>query len=84
MVFVLFSKNELNSRKKHNKELINKLKSGESLVKFDSYASWFPPRPNITKDSQAMKRVYNSSDDNSSVNGNEKTEIIRSLHSTDT
>jgi hypothetical protein len=37
------------------------MKAGESLWSYDSKASWFPPRPNIEKDPEAIKRLYNGS-----------------------
>jgi len=34
------------------------MKAGESLWSYDSKASWFPPRPMIEKDPEAIKRLY--------------------------
>jgi hypothetical protein len=45
-------------RKKHNEQLIRRMKSGEPLWSYDSKASWFPPRPIIEKDPEAIKRLY--------------------------
>ncbi len=45
-------------RKKHNEQLIRRMKSGEALWSYDSKASWFPPRPIIEKDPDAIKRLY--------------------------
>ena len=45
-------------RKKHNSELIRRMKDGESLKSFDSTASWFPPRPVIEKDPSALGKLY--------------------------
>ena len=47
-------------RKKHNEEVINKMKDGESLTNFDSMSSWFPPRPTIEKDKDLMGKLYAS------------------------
>ena len=46
------------SRKRHNEQLIRRMKSGEPLWSYDSKASWFPPRPMIEKDPEAIKRLY--------------------------
>ncbi len=51
-------KTTLESRKSHNEELIRRMKSGEALWSYDSQASWFPPRPTIEKDPEAIKRLY--------------------------
>jgi len=47
-------------RKRHNQNLIRKMRSGEPLWSFDSSASWFPPRPIIAKDKRAVARLYGS------------------------
>ncbi|MCX6117829.1 MAG: hypothetical protein NT027_09820 [Proteobacteria bacterium] len=46
------------TRKRHNEQLIKRMKAGESLWSYDSKASWFPPRPIIEKDPEAIKRLY--------------------------
>ncbi len=51
--------NNLNKiRSSHNKELIRRMRNGESLTSFDSQSSWFPPRPIIEKDAEAINRLY--------------------------
>jgi hypothetical protein len=35
------------------------MRSGESLRTVDSRSSWFPPRPIIQKDQEAISRLYN-------------------------
>lgn len=45
-------------RKARNEQLIRRMKSGEPLWSYDSKASWFPPRPIIEKDPEAIKRLY--------------------------
>ncbi|MDB2447176.1 hypothetical protein N9W79_01035 [bacterium] len=45
-------------RKLHNKEIIQKMKDGDSLTSFDSMASWFPPRPTIEKNKEVMNELY--------------------------
>ena len=46
------------TRKRHNEQLIRRMKSGEPLWSYDSKASWFPPRPMIEKDPEAINRLY--------------------------
>jgi|AACY02.9.fsa_nt_gi hypothetical protein len=45
-------------RRRQNKELILKMRKGEPLKGFDSQSSWFPPRPIIQKDKDAIGRLY--------------------------
>jgi hypothetical protein len=52
------NKNTMDTRKSHNEQLIRRMKSGEPLWSYDSQASWFPPRPTIEKDPEAIKRLY--------------------------
>ena len=54
------------TRKQHNEQLIRRMKSGEPLWSYDSKASWFPPRPMIEKDPEAIKRLYKDSNGNES------------------
>lgn len=55
-------------RKQRNEQLIRRMKAGEPLWSYDSKASWFPPRPVIEKDPQAIKRLYeNSGRENTSI-----------------
>jgi hypothetical protein len=44
--------------KTHNKDLIERMKKGESLLKYDTGASWYPVRPVIKKDVNAIKKLY--------------------------
>ena len=46
------------SRKSRNRDLIDRMRSGEPLTSFDSRSSWFPPRPTIEKDSADLAKVY--------------------------
>ncbi len=64
-------------RKERNQELVRKMRAGESLSSFDSQASWFPERPKIEKNLEALQKLYgkdteqkseNSSSPNSSQN----------------
>ncbi len=45
-------------RDEHNKDLIRRMRNGEPLTSFDSHSSWFPPRPTIEKDSNAISQLY--------------------------
>ncbi|MBC61830.1 MAG: hypothetical protein CMP11_05175 [Zetaproteobacteria bacterium] len=45
-------------RKVMNEDLINRMKKGESLSSFNSLSSWFPPRPLVKKDNDAVVRLY--------------------------
>lgn len=45
-------------RKARNQEILRRLDNGESLSSFNSYASWFPPRPIMEKDTQAIQELY--------------------------
>lgn len=51
-------KNIRDLRRQHNQELIRRMRNGESLTSFDSKASWYPPRPIIEKDKEAIERLY--------------------------
>lgn len=43
----------------HNKEILEALKNKTELPKkMDTIDSWFPPRPLIKKDKEAMKKLY--------------------------
>jgi len=50
-------------RSSHNKELIRRMRNGDSLTSFDSQSSWFPPREIIEKDQNEMDRLYGSKAD---------------------
>jgi hypothetical protein len=47
-----------NQRKQHNLELIRRMRSGDSLCSYNSTDSWFPPRPMVKKDKDAMAKLY--------------------------
>ncbi len=55
-------KDDLEMRKSRNEELLKRMKAGEALWSYDSKASWFPPRPIIEKDPDAIKRLYKTSE----------------------
>lgn len=55
------SPKNLNERRRdHNRELIRRMRNGDSLKTVDSRASWFPPRPLIQKDADAIHRLYHT------------------------
>ena len=49
-----------NLRKERNEDILDRLKKGDALSSFDSYASWYPPRPIIKKDPKALGKLYSS------------------------
>lgn len=51
-------KNLVERRREHNRDLIRRMRNGDSLKTVDSRASWFPPRPIIKKDPDAIRKLY--------------------------
>jgi hypothetical protein len=49
-------------RRVRNQELLRKMHKGESLTSFNSSDSWYPPRPVIEKDPDAVKKLYGEMD----------------------
>lgn len=47
-----------NMRKERNSDVIRRMRNGDQLSSFNSYSSWFPPRPVIEKDAGAVRRLY--------------------------
>ncbi|WP_141734965.1 hypothetical protein [Oligoflexus tunisiensis] len=47
-----------NLRKERNADILRRMRNGEQLASFNSYASWFPPRPIIQKDMHALQELY--------------------------
>ncbi len=45
-------------RKKRNQELIKRMREGDALRTVDSFSSWFPPRPIVKKDAEALAKLY--------------------------
>lgn len=45
-------------RKERNADIIRRMNNGEQLSSFNSYSSWFPPRPVIEKDPKAVSELY--------------------------
>lgn len=50
-------------RKQRNSHIVERLRNGDSLSSFNSQASWFPPRPLVDKDRDALQRLYGKSSD---------------------
>lgn len=48
----------LSNREKHNREVLERMKTGDPLQRYSSEASWFPPRPIVKKDENALKLLY--------------------------
>ena len=46
------------NRKTHNEDLIKRYRNGDSLCAVDGKSTWFPPRPIIEKDADAIKKLY--------------------------
>jgi hypothetical protein len=55
---VVNTKKKEDMRKKHNSDILNKMKDGEALTSFNSMDSWFPPRPKIEKDKELLSQLY--------------------------
>ena len=74
-------------RKTRNQDILRRMDRGESLTSFNSYASWYPPRPIIEKDAHSIRSLYGSNPDvrlerSSTQNNDEKkdsSEIERPL-----
>ena len=46
-----------------NKELVSRMKNGESLALIDRAATWWPPGKIIEKDKVAIKAIYGDKTD---------------------
>jgi len=44
--------------KKANKDIIERMRRGDSLVAMPAEATWFPPRPLIQKNKNDVERLY--------------------------
>lgn len=49
----------------HNQGVLERFKRGETLSLLPPSATWFPPRPIIEKDKDAIKELYSDKRDNS-------------------
>jgi hypothetical protein len=45
-------------RQEKNKEIVDRMRAGESLATIDQKATWWPPRPIIKKDLKEIARLY--------------------------
>jgi hypothetical protein len=52
------SLNDEKSRKHHNDELLARFYRGESLAVVSPQSTWFPPRPIIKKDENALEVIF--------------------------
>ena len=59
-------------RNKHNKDLIDRMRQGDSLQSQTASDSWFPPRPIIKKNDSAMRTLYSGVEDQVSEQKNEE------------
>lgn len=56
--------NQLELKRKRaieNHDLVKRMKAGDRLTSFDAMSSWFPPRPLIQKDKDAIRRLEGKS-----------------------
>jgi hypothetical protein len=54
---------EKKRRELRNKQLADMVRSGKNIdTSFSSFSSWFPPRPLVEKDPEAMKKLYSLGD----------------------
>lgn len=58
----LFEFHSKGSREKHNQDIIERMKSGDTLQRYTAQSSWFPPRPVIKKDVSAIEMLYGLKD----------------------
>lgn len=49
-------------RKKKNEDIVKRMREGDTLSSYNSQNIWFPPRPVIKKDKNAMKIIHNDID----------------------
>ena len=62
--------NILNERRReHNRDLLRRMRNRDSLNTDESRASWFPPRPMIQKDPDAIHRLYSTDESTGGVPG---------------
>lgn len=45
-------------RKRQNNDVIRRMREGDPLKSFGSLSSWYPPRPVIEKDKDALSKLY--------------------------
>jgi hypothetical protein len=49
-------------RDERNRDIVERMKRGESLTSFNTKNSWFPPRPVIEKNKEVLKLLYEKED----------------------
>lgn len=47
-------------RNERNTDLLHRMTNGENLSSFNSFDSWYPPRPITEKDPEAINQLYGS------------------------
>ena len=47
-----------NLRRERNADLLRRMNTGESMSSFNSFSSWYPPRPIIEKNGDAIAKLY--------------------------
>ena len=52
------SDKSINLRRERNADLIRRIQAGESTSSFNSFSSWYPPRPIIEKNNEAIQKLY--------------------------
>lgn len=45
-------------RRRHNRDVLRRMHRGDPLQNMDPGSTWFPPRPSIKKDWEAISRLY--------------------------
>ena len=61
-------------RKKHNDEVLERMKDGDSLQRYSAQSSWYPPRPVVKKDPVAIAELYGARSEGSAEK-DEKQEL---------
>ena len=63
---------EQNKRRVMNQDVIYRMRKGESLSSYNSFSSWFPPRPLVKKDKEAVTKLYTPARKNLLLNKRQK------------
>lgn len=59
-------------RNERNTDLLRRMANGEKLSSFNSFDSWYPPRPITEKDPEAINQLYGSNVDERLMSAKEK------------
>lgn len=71
---IISSQKAKNLRDERNSELLRRMANGEKLSSFNSFDSWYPPRPVTEKDPEAINELYGSKVDERLVVKDKKSE----------